>query len=71
MARPAPGVFLPGCAAWASGFLVGLVPTIGSGFGGLELRRFQPAALFAYGVSLVVFAGLSRLGVGGRCSVEP
>ena len=59
---PRPGVRVAGLIAWAVGFAVGLLPTIGRLAGVEILTHAQPASLLAFAAGFVVFALLSPFG---------
>jgi cytosine permease len=59
---PRQGVNLPGLLAWAAGLAVGLVPIVAGSVGWEAGTRFQPAAVFAFFTSFVVYLILAGLG---------
>ena len=52
-----------GLLAWGLGVAVGLVPLLGSLFDWSAARRFQPAALYAFFTSAVLYLVLAALGL--------
>jgi cytosine permease len=60
---PRRGVNRAGVLSWAVGFAVGLLPLIGAAIGSPPLRRFGPAAVFAFVAAFLAYALLSRVGL--------
>lgn len=60
---PRPGFHLPGMLAWGIGTVVGLGPWIATWLGVLQADWFQPAALYAFLTSFLLYRILARMGL--------